>query len=73
MANTNSTQALELLDKTVDVVHHLAGDSHHTGRVIAVVVPLPNVCVGTSILVDLPGGPEYFDLDDCTLMDIRNA
>jgi hypothetical protein len=67
MANTDSTQVLELLGQTVSLVHHLGGDTEHTGRVLAVVVPLPDVCVGTSILVDLPRGPEYFDLDDCTL------
>lgn len=75
MAALNSTQALDLLGKTVALVHHqvfgdVPADESHTAQVIAVVVPLPGARIGTSVLLDLPRGPEYFDLDDCTLLNL---
>ncbi len=68
MANTDSIEVLKLLGQTVSLVDHVGGDVQHTGQVLAVVVPIPGACVGTSVLLDLPLGPEYFDLDDCTLV-----
>lgn len=75
MATSNSTQALDFLGRTVHLIHHVelgnsVQDFDCQGQVIAVVVPLPGAPVGTSILIDLPMGPEYVDLDDCTLLSV---
>ena len=64
MATFNSTQALELLGKTVSVVErceHVTTEA--TGVVMAVIVAAPGAPVGTSIFV----GSDYFDLDTSSL------
>lgn len=64
MAVLNSTQALELLGKTVSVVEHCDHVvTQATGVVMAVVVAAPGAPVGTSILV----GSDYFELDASSL------
>jgi hypothetical protein len=64
MATFDSTQALDLLGKTVSVTEHCAGFvSSATGVVSAVIVTLPGASVAASILV----GDDYFDLDECVL------
>jgi hypothetical protein len=72
MANTNSTDALVYLGKTVHLVHHGRNfEEDLNGRVLAVVVPVPGAPVGTSLLLDLPGGCEYVDLEDCRLISVN--
>jgi len=68
MAHYNSTQALDLLGKTVSVVE-LCGSSTNqaTGVVTAVVIALPGAPVGSSILVGSDFSAQYFDLDDSSL------
>lgn len=73
MTAFDPTKALDLLGKTVHLVEHIrhpdfSYDLPYEGRVIAVVVPLPGTSVATSLLLDLPGGSQYVDLDDCELL-----
>ncbi|WP_139145967.1 hypothetical protein [Pseudomonas aeruginosa] len=61
MASYDSTQALDLLGKTVSVVEHSGPfTTSATGVVTAVVVALPGSSVSASIFV----GDDYFDLDE---------
>lgn len=64
MAAYDSTQALELLGKTVsvtEVCEHIVTSA--SGVVLAVLVPAPGAPVAVSILV----GECYFDLDECSI------
>lgn len=61
MAAFDSTQAIDLLGKTVSVVERSGVFiTEATGVVLAVVVALPGSSVSPSILV----GSEYFALDE---------
>lgn len=76
MTAIHSTQHLHLLGKTVHLVDHIRHpelqiDMPHTGRVIAVVVPLPDSLASASILLDEGSGKvDYFDLVDVTLISV---
>lgn len=64
MATFDSTQALDLLGKTVSVTERYHGFTRVTdGIVLAVIVSLPGSSVPFSILV----GDDYFDLDEIAL------
>lgn len=64
MATFDSTQALELLGKTVSVVERCEQlTTSATGVVTAVIVTAPGSPVLTSILV----GSEYFELESSLL------
>jgi hypothetical protein len=64
MAVFDSTQALDLLGKSVSVTEHYSGFTRTTdGVVLAVIVSLPGSSVPFSILV----GDDYYDLDDIVL------
>lgn len=75
MATANFIQYLGLLGKTVHLVEHirhpeLTLDCPHRGRVLAVVVPLPGSGVNLSLLLDENGQADYYDIPDCTLLEI---
>lgn len=77
MAQNHSNQHLELLGKVVHLVEHVrcsdrVQDVSRTGRVIAVVVPLPDSLASASLLLEEQGGHEYYDLDDCTVMAVTS-
>lgn len=64
MATFDSTQALDLLGKTVSVTEHYSGFTRITGGVVlAVIVSLPGSSVPVSILV----GDDYYDLNEIAL------
>ncbi|WP_213962233.1 hypothetical protein, partial [Escherichia coli] len=63
------------LRRTSHVVFHmqkkkLTLDCPHRGRVLAVVVPLPGSGVNLSLLLDENGQADYYDIPDCTLLEI---
>ncbi|HDY6146490.1 TPA: hypothetical protein RQ819_006890 [Pseudomonas aeruginosa] len=75
MTTANSIQYLGLLGKTVHLVEHIRHpelilDCPHKGRVLAVVVPLPGSGVSLSLLLDENGQADYYDVPDCTLLEI---
>lgn len=76
MATANSTQHLDLLGKTVQLVDHIRHpelilDTSHRGHVIAVVVPLPGTVASASILLDEGNDRiDYYDLQDVTIISV---
>jgi hypothetical protein len=72
MANANSTQANDLLGKTVELTRSILGSStFHRGRVIAVISVLPGSRANPSIMVEEDSSRcDYFDLEDITIQAI---
>lgn len=72
MAIANSTEASQLLGKTVVLTRFLLGSqSEHTGKVIAVISVLPGSRATPSIMLEEGASRcDYFDLEDVTIRQI---